>query len=320
MADLTGLLTGTATMCSSDEQAAITNKEEEIADHIRSGKFEDLIGKAHMVETQKLSDKAEYLCVTNQGGVTKEGSLDTLRARACAEKARLDRELANADEQDVELDGFRVACDALKGNSAYGANLLQTEHRDAAAVAEAGAGAEDDFVVKFREQRLAQMRREKQMAQHWRSIGNGKIQLLASEADFFTQVSKDRERAIVVLHRGGDLRCDEVRCPTGFMGYMAKIAAKHLETGIFRLHEEKARFLCCLVDHGGLPALFILRHGEVVCKLGKEILLDEGLTGAKLEKILKARDGLGEGMMAGAGGCGGGGDSESDGESGSDRD
>ena len=39
----------------------------------------------------------------------------------------------------------------------------------------------------------------------------------------------------------------------------------------------------------------VLRHGEVVCRIGPVILTDRALNEGKLEQILKSRDAFGEG-------------------------
>jgi hypothetical protein len=47
-----------------------------------------------------------------------------------------------------------------------------------------------------------------------------------------------------------------------------------------------------------LPALYILRHGEAICRISSGILTDSGLTLARLEKLLKSRDAFGEGFRS----------------------
>ena len=78
-----------------------------------------------------------------------------------------------------------------------------------------------------------------------------------------------------------------------------------MEAKFLHLYEERALVMLQALDlgpEGRTPVLFVMRHGEVICRIGASLLCDKGLTERKLEKLLKSRDGLGEGNADGGGG------------------
>ncbi|CAD7970031.1 unnamed protein product [Amoebophrya sp. A25] len=303
MADLTSLLRD-GTCGPTDEALEITDKQEEIADHLRSGKFEDLVSKAHKFDASQKEQLAEaagrggeqFMCLTGRdGSFSKESDFSRLaaRQRAVKEEEAL-REKANLDADDLLLQNSRVK---MTGGTAA------TNSLNSAYASNAADAADVDELTLLREKRKAQMRREAQMAQHWKKLGHGSLRDIASERDFFTEV-KPHERSVVLIHDTGR--------PGAVSSYLRELAPKHLETGIFQLAETKAYFLLQMLDipDGGLPLLFVLRHGEVICRISRGILCDPSMTTRKLERLLKARDAFGEG----------GKDDSSDGEHSGDSD
>eukprot|EP00392_Amoebophrya_sp_AT5.2_P005237 g5246.t1 len=268
----------------------LTEQDEEIADHLRCGKFEDLVGKAHKVDREQKAQLAEvqntmrngggkdsFMCLTGRdGSFSKEQDFARLRARQYAVKCEQEREEANLGEKDVLLEDCRVKQDKVL-NSAYASNVE----------AEGGGGATDELTL-LREKRKAQMRREQAMNQHWKKLGHGVLREIASEREFFTEV-KPHERSLVLIHDGAASKT--------IKDMLGQLATKHMETGMFHLEEQKAFFMLQLLDipDGGLPVLFILRHGEVICRISRGILLDRQMDARKLEKVLKSRDAFGEG-------------------------
>ncbi|CAD7961092.1 unnamed protein product [Amoebophrya sp. A120] len=283
-------------------QPEITEKELEIADHLRSGKFEDLVSKANKVDAEQrlknLGDPSQtgqrgFMCLTGRdGSFSKEQDFQRLKARQYAAQCEDLRETANVAKDDILLKDSTVKNDKNM-NSAYASTLLVEkgeQHRNNPSA----TSCEMDELALLREKRKEQLRREQQMTQHWKSQGHGVLRDIASEREFFQQV-KPHERSVVLLYSNSG-----VRNTAKIRDILASLAKKHLETQVFQLEEQKAHFMLQLLDvpDGGLPILFLLRHGEVICRISRGIICDDSLTERKLEKLLKTRDAFGEGTVS----------------------
>ena len=243
MADFTTLLAGESLADVAETwDAGINDKAQETADHLRSGKFENLVTKAHKVSEQKAEHAAKkalnggkgFLCVTGQGDgrdagtISLEKDLSRLeRIQGCMrEKERNQAEavLELKRKDDVLLKDARVVVDSLANNSAYAANLTDPDELKMC------PEGEEDEIDRLRKARLAQLRREKMMTDKWRGMGHGKLSLIPGEREFFKEVA-GHERSVCVIHRAGDPICN-VESGKGFMSCLAKIAETHLETGV----------------------------------------------------------------------------------------
>jgi len=134
------------------------------------------------------------------------------------------------------------------------------------AAAQAAAGAEEDpesELRRLRQARMAQLKDE----HAWRRQGHGSLRELADEREF-VEVIQPHERAVAMLDDGRPGAAEDVRAALG------RLAQAHLETQFCRLHVDKAVFLTHMVELEGLPALFVLRDGQVTRHLSPERLFE----------------------------------------------
>lgn len=269
------------------EDRDFTEQEEMLIDKLKGGDFDEVCDKA----TKTMEKQKEFMCLINdKKQFSMEDNLDRITriAGQRAEEEAFTIELGKSSKKVVNTDERQF-------NSSLRTDLLETE--------------EDSDLLALRRNRMEQMRREKLMHEEWRKKNHGKLNLLADEKQFFTDV-KQHERSILVIHPNTPQYAIDGTAGTNrisasdkcrFMEFLPPLANKHLETMFFHLHAEKARTLMMFLDLGGegLPVLYILRHGEVICRISQSLLEDPEMTSAKLEKLLIARDAFGFGARWG---------------------
>uniref|UniRef100_A0A7S2MVH3 Phosducin thioredoxin-like domain-containing protein n=1 Tax=Zooxanthella nutricula TaxID=1333877 RepID=A0A7S2MVH3_9DINO len=105
---------------------------------------------------------------------------------------------------------------------------------------------------KAREARLAQLKEQ----QAWRQQGHGSLRELQDEAEF-VRIIGPHDRVVVLLDDGREAAAEDVKRA------LDRLAKSHLEAQFCRLPVERAYFLTTMVQLEGLPAVFILRDGQV---------------------------------------------------------
>lgn len=117
----------------------------------------------------------------------------------------------------------------------------------------------DDELRRLRQQRMAQMQAE----QGWRQQGHGSLRELSNEREFI-EVIQPHERAVVLLDD------DSTGCQEEVRQVLSRLSQTHLEAQFCRLRVDRAAFLTRMVELDGLPAILVLRRGEVTRLLSPE--------------------------------------------------
>lgn len=138
----------------------------------------------------------------------------------------------------------------------------------------------------IRQARIAEMKTQKKMNDHWRSLGHGRYREIDDERAFFKEVAPHERVACVIHAEYDDLQ-------NSLHESVDRLAEKHMETAFLRLRENKAHFMMKMVDFGNLPCILVLRHGKVTTCLGARRL--RGLSYSQLERLLWSQDVLGVG-------------------------
>lgn len=131
----------------------------------------------------------------------------------------------------------------------------------------------DAELCRLRQARMAEIRTEHE----WRQQGHGSLRELADEREF-VQVVQPHERAVVLLDDESAAGAVEV-CEA-----LHRLSKKQLETQFCRLPVERAAFLTRMVELDGLPALFVLRNGEVTRHLPPSRLFEYSSASSPLFK------------------------------------
>eukprot|EP00397_Hematodinium_sp_SG-2012_P054752 GEMP01066282.1.p1 GENE.GEMP01066282.1~~GEMP01066282.1.p1 ORF type:complete len:202 (+),score=40.28 GEMP01066282.1:232-837(+) len=152
-------------------------------------------------------------------------------------------------------------------------------------------GTNDDLppimdLDQIRHARMEEMKQQKKMADHWRSLGHGRYREIDDERAFFKEVAP-HERAVCVIHE----ECDDLQ--NTLHESISHLAEKHIETAFLRLRASKAHFMMQMVKFDTLPSILVLRHGQVISSLDARQI--RGSSRAQLERLLWTRDVLGVG-------------------------
>jgi len=138
----------------------------------------------------------------------------------------------------------------------------------------------------IRQARIEEMKMQKKMTDHWRSLGHGRYREIDDERSFFKEVAP-HERVVCVIH-------DDDLNP--LHEGIRLLAEKHLETAFLRLRIDRAHFMMKMIDLDNLPVMIVLRHGRVVASLDTRQI--RGKSVAQLKRLLWSQDALGAGEVS----------------------
>lgn len=159
---------------------------------------------------------------------------------------------------------------------------------------------DDDVMAAYREQRLAQLKREHERAAEFRAMGHGEYREVGEE-DFLPAVTKSKYVVCQFYHAAFE------RCKI-FDMHLALLAKKYLPTRFIKLNAEKAPFFVGKLQVKVLPTLVLFKDGIAVDRVvGFEELggVDDFATSVLERRIAKS------GVVADTGKAGdGGGDGE----------